>query len=88
MSKTKAIGGLSPNEVRTLAYLRKYIGAKTYAPSYEEICAAIGLKSKSGIGAIMDRLEDEGLIDRVEDRKRAVKITAAGMGIKLPKAQA
>ena len=30
-----------------LAYLREYTAEHKYSPSYDEMCAALGLKSKS-----------------------------------------
>jgi repressor LexA len=44
------------------------------APSFEELCAAAGLKSKSGIHRIMSALEERGYIARLHNRARAVDI--------------
>lgn len=84
MAKQKPIGGLSPREVRLLEYLRTYIGAHAYAPSYAEICETLDFASKSGVARVMDQLEDGGLIKRVPGKKRAVQVTAAGMGVHIP----
>lgn len=84
MSQKKEIGGLSPNEVKALAFLRQYIGKHAYAPSYDEMLAALDIKSKSGIARVLDQLEEGGLIARVEGKMRAIKITPAGMAVKLP----
>jgi len=84
MQNRKAIGGLSPNEVKALTYLRTYIGAHSYAPSYEEMLAALKLKSKSGVSRALEGLEKDGLIVRVPGKMRAIKITDAGMAVRIP----
>ena len=44
------------------------------APSFEELCHAAGLKSKSGIHRVMSALEERGYIARLHNRARAVDI--------------
>lgn len=44
------------------------------APSFEELCQAAGLKSKSGIHRLMSALEERGYITRLHNRARAVDI--------------
>lgn len=44
------------------------------APSFEELCEAAGLKSKSGIHRLMSALEERGYIARLHNRARAVDI--------------
>lgn len=80
----KTIGGLSPLMVEMLAYLRRYIEANVYAPSYSEIGKALDYTSKSGIARVMAQLEDRGLIKRVAGKMRAIEITSAGMNTRLP----
>lgn len=82
----KAIGGLTKREVEMLAFLRKYIGAHVYGPSYAEMCDALGYKSKAGPARILEQLEERALIERLEHRHRAITITAAGMAVRIPEA--
>ena len=42
------------------------------SPSYEEIMSACGIKSKSHVGVILDRLEASGLLE--SEGTRSIKI--------------
>lgn len=84
MTDRKPIGGLSPREVELLGYLRKYIKARAYAPSYAEICKDLSYSSKSNVSRVMGQLEERKLIERIAGRMRAIEITAAGLKVPLP----
>jgi repressor LexA len=47
---------------------------KPIAPSYEEMKVAVGLKSKSGIGAILQQLEDRKWIKKLTGKHRSIQI--------------
>lgn len=87
MTQSKAIGGMSPHQVRLLAFLRTYIAEKVHAPSYPEMGDELGIKSRSGVARVLGMLEDEGYIRRVSGKIRAIEITAQGMSTKLPESQ-
>ena len=46
------------------------------SPSYEDLAAAVGLKSKSGVVRMVDQLEHAGLIRRRRGRARSIVINA------------
>lgn len=84
MPKPAPIGGMSPNEVKLLGYLRHYIGANVKAPTYDEIMRACSFGSRSRVSGTLDALEEAGHIIRVRDKRQCVVITSAGMSVKLP----
>ena len=43
-------------------------------PSFEELCAALDLKSKSGIHRLLSGLEERGYIRRLPNRARAIEV--------------
>ena len=57
-----------------LTHLIQYLETHDIAPSFDELCRATGLKSKSGIHRLMLALEERGYIARLRHRARAVAI--------------
>ena len=51
--------GLSPRHKKVFDFIKSYMKKKPIAPSYDEMKVAVGLKSKSGIGAILKQLEEK-----------------------------
>lgn len=43
-------------------------------PSFDEMKNALGLKTKSGISRLLDRLEDRGLVRRLKQRRRCIEV--------------
>lgn len=50
-------------------------------PSYDELCFAMGIKSKSGITRLLKGLEERGMINRIPDRSRAIEVTIKGKAL-------
>ena len=63
---------LTKKQNELLTYLIKCIESEGVTPSYEEICSALSLKSKSGIHRIVKSLEERGFIERLENKARAI----------------
>jgi len=57
-----------------LTLLIRHVEQHGVAPSFDELCDAAGLKSKSGIHRLMSGLEERGYIARLHNRARAVSI--------------
>lgn len=55
--------------------LLDYLNGCETCPSFEEMKAALGLKSKSGVHRLVSALEQRGFIKRIPDRARAIEIT-------------
>lgn len=47
---------------------------KGYAPSYQEMADALGLKSKSGIHRLVSALVDKGYVRRLDGRWRSIEV--------------
>lgn len=66
--------GLTPTQKKVLDFIRSNIAQHGVAPSYEEMAAAAGKKSKSGIHRIMVALADRGYIKRIPNSARAIMV--------------
>jgi SOS-response transcriptional repressor LexA len=53
---------MTPNEKRLLDYLREYVAARDMAPTYNEICRALAINSKSHVCRMAVSLERQGLV--------------------------
>lgn len=62
------------NQAKILAYIKKEIQEKGYAPSVREICDAVGLKSTSTVHGHLIRLEKKGLLHRGTMKPRAIEV--------------
>ena len=45
-----------------------------YAPTIREICSALDIKSTSTVHRYMNRLVEEGLLDKMDNRNRAIRL--------------
>ncbi|MGB1360731.1 MAG: transcriptional repressor LexA [Alphaproteobacteria bacterium] len=72
---------LTPRQSQVLNIIINSIETKGVCPSFDEIKDTIGAKSKSGIHAIMNCLEERGYIRKLPKKARAVEI------LKLPNGQ-
>lgn len=55
---------MTPKQVKALAFVEATIDVRRHAPSYGEIAAHMGLKSKSGVARLLAALERMGRIRR------------------------
>ena len=65
---------LTGKQHQLLSYLIDYQAEKDITPSFDEMRAAIGLASKSGIHRLVSALEERGYIRKLPNRARAIKI--------------
>ena len=65
---------LTRKQLELLTYIESYLRKYGAAPSFEEMKAALGLKSKSGIHRLVSALEERGFIRRLPHRARALEI--------------
>lgn len=68
--------GLTPIQVRALDIIREANSHGT-APTYDELCVDLGLKSKAGISRIVKGLEVRGAIRRLPGQARALEAITA-----------
>jgi repressor LexA len=65
---------LTPRQAQLLRFIETYQAEHGYSPCYEEMIAALGLKSKLNSFRLVRQLEERGLIRRLPNRARAVEI--------------
>ncbi len=69
--------GLTVQQRNLLDFISTYMAAHDgVAPSYEEMCKAVGVRSKSGINRMIVALEERGRIVRLPNHARAIEIVA------------
>lgn len=66
---------LTRQQSRLLQFLRKN-GQDQPCPTFEDIKAYLGLKSKSGVSRLVLGLEERGFIERLPYRRRALRVLA------------
>jgi len=65
---------LTPKQRELLVFLDQELRTRGVAPSFDEMKAALGLRSKSGIHRLISALEERGFIRRLPHRARALEI--------------
>jgi repressor LexA len=66
--------GLTHQQDRLLAFLKKRMADSNVAPSFEEMMDHLGLGSKSGVHRLITGLEERGCIRRMPHRARAIEV--------------
>ena len=56
------------------SYIVSYVKKEGYPPSVREICQGVGIKSTSTVHAHLRRLQDEGKIEYIPGKRRAIMI--------------
>ncbi len=65
---------LTRKQHELLTFINGYLTEKGLSPSFDEMKAALGLKSKSGIHRLITGLEERGFIRRLPHRARALEV--------------
>ncbi len=65
---------LTPKQHQLLVYIDSFIKETGHSPSFEEMKAAVGLKSKSGIHALINALEERGFVRKLAHKARALEV--------------
>lgn len=72
---------LTPRQSELLRYLSSWQEeGNGVSPTLEQMRAALGLKSKSGIHRLITSLEERGYIERIPNRARAIHVIAGPEG--------
>ena len=59
-------------------FIKKYITENGYSPSVREICANCGIKSTATAYQYINKLNEQGLIKKAGNKKRAVSLKKSG----------
>ena len=76
---------LTAKQRALLTYLNGYLEEHKLSPSFDEMRAALGLASKSGVHRLISALEERGYIRRLPNRARAIEILRLDSGAHEPK---
>lgn len=79
---------LTPKQHKLLMYIDSFIKTNGHSPSFEEMKAAVGLKSKSGIHALINSLEERGFIRKLAHKARALEVLKMPEADEAPKGSA
>lgn len=71
---------LTRKQHELLSFINNRLNATGVSPSFEEMKAALDLKSKSGVHRLISALEERGFIRRLPNRARALEV------VKMPEA--
>lgn len=66
--------GLTQRQRDLFAFIRAYIIEHESAPSYDEMAAGIGLRSKGRISEMVDALVERGAVARMPNRARTITL--------------
>lgn len=70
---------LTAKQARLLDCIKAHIADHGQAPSYDELCRAMGARSKASIHQMMARLEERGHIRRIHARRRAIEVVGGSL---------
>jgi repressor LexA len=65
---------MTKKQKETLDFIREFWADKGYAPSYDDIADAVGLRSKSGINRLISALKERGWIDYIPNKARSIRV--------------
>lgn len=65
---------LTEKQYRLLMFINKVLKETGCSPSFEEMKQAVGLKSKSGIHALIEALEERNFIKKLPHKARALEV--------------
>lgn len=60
---------------QVLEFIQSFIGDNGYAPTVREVCSNCNIKSTATAYQYMNKLSEQGLINKADNKKRAVSIT-------------
>lgn len=69
---------MTKREAELLDFIKARMAETGIAPSFEEMRDALGFASKSGVHALISRLEQRGHIRRIKAHARAIEIIDKG----------
>ena len=65
---------MTEKQRKILLFITDFINTHGYPPSYQEICYALKIKSKSQVFEFVKRLKEQGHIKTVTARKRSMSV--------------
>jgi SOS-response transcriptional repressor LexA len=66
---------MTPLQQRVLSFVRDHIAEHEYAPSYDDIKLALGMKSKGNVARAIEALVSDGYLLRRRHRARSLEVS-------------
>ena len=66
--------GVTDKQLKLFNFIKDYINKNTISPSFDEMKISIGLKSKCGIAARIEQLEQIGWLKKLPGKNRSIQI--------------
>lgn len=70
--------GITRRQRDLLAFLKRFISEHGHSPNFDEIAAAMGIRSRSGVKRHVDSMAQRGLITRLPYCSRSITLTPHG----------
>lgn len=64
--------------IKVMDYIRRFAEENGYTPSVREIAANCSIKSTATVHNYLERLQEKGYLNKVENKKRAVTLSKSG----------
>jgi SOS-response transcriptional repressor LexA len=65
---------LTKVQLRVLEFIRGYIQAHRFSPSYAEIAEGMGMKSKVSVARVIDVLKKKSALTKIPRRSRSIEL--------------
>lgn len=72
---------MTDRQKKFIEFIENFIGAKGYSPSIREIAGGMGLSSTASVKKMLDRLTENGLLNRTDSIARGIDIPARGIPV-------
>ncbi|AWN55044.1 hypothetical protein [Methylobacterium sp. 17Sr1-1] len=77
-------GGLTLKQRQLLTFIEGYVAdSDGVSPSFDEMRQGVGLRSKNGIGRLLDALVERGHLHRLSRRSRAIVLAPTPAALEL-----
>ncbi|MBB6306250.1 LexA family protein [Xanthobacter tagetidis] len=74
---------MTSRQKTVLDFIRSHVERKGFSPTYAEIAAAVGIKSKGGVARMVECLVERGAIRVLTNRARGIALVEPGLHLLL-----
>ena len=82
-NKERRLAKRLDTENKVFEFITRYISENGYAPSVREVCAACSIKSTATVFEIINRLNERGLLDKSNVKRRAISLKNKSVSVPL-----
>lgn len=77
------MGKLEQKLQMVLEYVQNYVKNNGFAPTVRDICRDLNVKSTATAHSYLNKLNERGLIKKLDDKKRALSVSYSNVGVPL-----